>query len=273
MKEGASMRELRKLAWAAIIAAAASAPAAAQQGTITSGGGATTGNLGGAGGLTGGGAGQLGGTSGGLGGNSGGSTSGSTGSPLQGTQLQSMTAPPKLMAPTGTASSSLAKSNAFAGYYANPYFQGQITAQTNATPGGFGTPLYGAATGGTGSINRGTGGGIGGARPGQSGNQQSGILIPISVQMSYSAQMRFPTAPVAVSRIQTDLRVVIDGTSEIANPKGVQVVTDDFNNVTLRGTVKDDDEARLVEGLVRLTPGVGFIKNELTATASAGPRK
>ena len=69
--------------------------------------------------------------------------------------------------------------------------------------------------------------------------------------------------------MQTDLRVMIDGISGIANPKGVQIITDAENNVTLRGTVKDNDEARFVEGLVRTTPGVRAITNELTATSAA----
>lgn len=268
------MRELRKWAWAALIATAAAAPGAAQQGTITSGGGATTGNLGGVGGLTGGGAGQLGGGGGGQGGGGAGgglgTSSGGMGTALQGTQLQTMQAAPKLSAPTGTASSSLQKSNFLAGYYANPYFQGTISSGTSATPGGFGMVLMPVTAGSGAAGGRGGIGGAGG-RGGQSSSNQSGILIPLPVQINYSAQMRFPTPPVAAGRMQTELRLVIDGTSQIANPKGVQIVTDDANNVTLRGTVKDDDEARLVEGLVRLTPGVGAIKNELTATASAGP--
>ena len=81
--------------------------------------------------------------------------------------------------------------------------------------------------------------------------------------------MMFPTPPVAATRMQTDLRVMIDGISGIANPKGVQIITDAENNVTLRGTVKDNDEARFVEGLVRTTPGVRAITNELTATSAA----
>ena len=38
----------------------------------------------------------------------------------------------------------------------------------------------------------------------------------------------------------------------------------DGSAVVLRGAVRDGDEARLVEGLVRLTPGVGRVANELS---------
>ncbi len=75
--------------------------------------------------------------------------------------------------------------------------------------------------------------------------------------------MRFPTPPVTAIKLQTDLRGIIDA-GGLSNSKSVQVLADGNNNVTLRGTVKDDEEARLVEGLVRLTPGVGGITNELT---------
>ena len=79
----------------------------------------------------------------------------------------------------------------------------------------------------------------------------------------------------STGNVESDLRLMIDGMSGIANPKGVQIITDADNNVTLRGSVKDSDEARFVEGLVRITPGVREITNELTATSAAprcGPR-
>jgi hypothetical protein len=266
------MRELRKLAWTAVFAAVAAAPAAAQQGSVISGGGGQSfGSLSGAGGLTGGGAGQLGGGGGGGGGGgTGGSSSGGLGgSALQSSALQTLTAPPKLSPPTGSASSSLNKTNFLAGYYANPYYQGTISAGTNGTPGGFGIA---SGTTGTGSVNRG-GLGAGAGGRGQSSSNQSGILIALPVQINYSAKMMFATPPVAAGKLQSEIRGLINNTSEIANPKNVQIITDADNNVTIRGTVKDGDEARLIEGLVRLTPGVGGITNELTATSSASPGK
>ena len=269
------MRELRKWAWAAVVAAAAATPAVAQQGTIVSGpGGFTTGSLTGNTTTT--------GVPGQLGGNTtGGGGGGNTGTALQGTVLQQMQAAPQISAPTGSARSSLDASNRFAGYYANPYFQGN-TIQTNAAPGGFGIAVTTGGTsaaglGGTGAggarggLNTGLGTGVGGRGVGgiggigglNSATNQSGILIPVQVQMAYTAQMRFPTPPVPATKIVTDIRSVIDNTPAIANSKAVQIITDADNNVTLRGTVKSDDEAQLIEGLVRLTPGVGAITNEL----------
>jgi osmotically-inducible protein OsmY len=48
----------------------------------------------------------------------------------------------------------------------------------------------------------------------------------------------------------------------------------DGSTVVLRGSVRDDHERRLAEALVRLTPGVRAVRNELTApggSPSAGP--
>jgi osmotically-inducible protein OsmY len=56
---------------------------------------------------------------------------------------------------------------------------------------------------------------------------------------------------------------VLDNSSQIVSGKNVQILSDINNNVTLRGSVKNEDEARLIEGVVRLTPGVGQIRNEL----------
>ncbi|MBX9579943.1 MAG: BON domain-containing protein [Gemmataceae bacterium] len=87
-----------------------------------------------------------------------------------------------------------------------------------------------------------------------------------SAAIAYPAQVRFAAPPVTPTAVQADLRGVIDRTptSMLANPAGVQVQVADGNTVVLRGAVRDEDEARLVEGLVRLTPGVRGIKNELS---------
>jgi len=267
------MRGLKTWAWVVVLASLSASPAAAQQGGIMSGGQPSgIGLSGGAGalsssGLAGGlntsgiGSGAGVGASSGLGGSSLGSSSASS---------SAITAP-TIAAPTGSASSSLDKSNFLSGYYANPYYQGIASSTNSGTPGGFGNPLYGTSSGsaGRGGINTGGltnragTGGLGGLGSNQNSNV-SGIVIPIPVQINYAATMRFPTPPVAATRLQTEIRVAIDNTSLIANPKTVQIITDANNNVILRGTVKDDDEARLIEGMVRLTPGVHAIQNELT---------
>ncbi len=248
------MRGLKSWAWAAVIAALA-APASAQPtgttgttrpttGGLTSGGAAPTGiGIG-----IGGGAGSTGFGTGGASGGQGGAT------------LPQIEVAPQITAPVGTTSSS--RDPVMGKFYGNPYFQGKDHTARNVLPGGFGTALY-PATGGTGTTGARAGatGALGG-RGGQAANTQSGILIPLPVQIHYTAQMRFPTPAIPATKLQADLRVVID-TGGLTNSKTVQVIANG-TNIVLRGTVKDDEEARLAEGLVRLTPGVGNITNELT---------
>lgn len=157
-----------------------------------------------------------------------------------------------------TSTSNLQKSNVFASFYANPYSMG-VSSTSGA--GGFGKPLFTATST---SSNTGRTGTTGTGRTGlNSSSTQSGILIPLRVQMNYAAELRFPTSAVAPPRLQADLRSAIDA-GGLASPGSVQVIADANNNVVLRGTVKDDEEKRLVEGLVRLTPGVGNITNDLS---------
>jgi hypothetical protein len=266
MKEGAVMFHLRKWVWVAALAATAGAtvPSAAQTGGVTSGGATATGgsvgvNGGGGGGLGGGGGGggglgSIGSTSTGLGGGSGGN--GSSGA---------YSIPTLSIPGLTTSSSSLQKSNVFSSYYANP-----MAFSTSTSPStSFGSALYGTSS--TGSRTTAGRGGLGSGSQSSTANQ-SGIVIPIQSQMNYSAVMRFDAPPAAVSAVQTQIRGAIDATSELSNPRGVEVAIDGNNNVTLRGTVKNREEVRLVEGLVRLTPGVRAIKNELQpAQLSAGP--
>lgn len=267
------MSGLNKWAWAAMIAAVTAAPAAAQQGGITSGGQPSGLGMGsGSGALT------SSGLSAGLNNGSSGNSSGVGAGGLRGSSRNGGTgtngnAPQTvgdngISAPTGQASTSLDASNRFGGYYANPYYQG--LGQGTNTPGGFGAPLFNTAAGGTGSRGRGTTfgtTGLGGARGGlggQNANNQSGIVVPLPAQINYVAVMRFPTPPVAPTKIHTEIRGVLDNSSLVSNGKAVQIITDVNNNITLRGNVKDEDEARLIEGIVRLTPGVANIANELS---------
>ena len=48
----------------------------------------------------------------------------------------------------------------------------------------------------------------------------------------------------------------------LTNSRGIELVADG-QVVVLRGNVQTGDEARLVEGMIRLTPGVRDVRNEL----------
>ena len=199
----------------------------------------------------------------------------------------------------GTIPTALNQSNILGGYYANPYFQGRPSSTTIA-PGGFGAALYGTAGGGTGGaggfpsatgntinarsgttsgMGAATGGGTfgttgaggrtqqGGGQQGGFGqqgnaNNQSGIVIPLPRQISYTATLSFKAPVATVPQMATDLRATLDRSTMLGNPRGVSLAMDG-GVVVLSGNVATDDEVRLVEGMVRLTPGVRDVRNEL----------
>jgi osmotically-inducible protein OsmY len=72
----------------------------------------------------------------------------------------------------------------------------------------------------------------------------------------------FPTPAVDSDRLLSDIRSTIQRSDALPSRDKIEVRLDG-RNVILRGTVGDDDERRLVEALVRLTPGVDRIVNEL----------
>jgi hypothetical protein len=264
------MRHLNRLAFAMTVLGVTAATGVAQQvplptGTTTTPNGiqstTTTGN-------------QTGGQTGQM---------GQTGPSTNAFQLQQFEAPPQITAPTGTGGS-LDASNFLSGYYASPYYSGTITnANSGTLPGGFGTPLYGTGTGGGGLGGAGgrTGGrtatGLGGqaGRLGGLGGQrglntanQSGTVIPMQVNIAYRAVPNFDITPMPAAQVQADVSgMLARSVSQIPTAANVQVVTDG-NTVTLRGTVASADDARLIEGMTRLTPGVRAVRNELTFPAS-----
>ena len=48
----------------------------------------------------------------------------------------------------------------------------------------------------------------------------------------------------------------------VKNPGGIAIEVEG-GTVVLKGQVSDDDQRRLVEGMMRLTPGVRDVRNEL----------
>jgi hypothetical protein len=142
--------------------------------------------------------------------------------------------------------------------FANPYHQGLLvnTRSTTANPGGFGVVLGGAKGGTTAARTGGAGGGTFATDPG-------GQIVQLPRQIAYTAQLKFTPPTVPAPRLQADLRGLIDRAG-LTVPVGSVQVQVDGNAVLLRGAVRDSDEARLVEGLVRLTPGVSRITNELS---------
>jgi osmotically-inducible protein OsmY len=73
-----------------------------------------------------------------------------------------------------------------------------------------------------------------------------------------------PAAPTAtaLTQVRSELRDTIARSSRLTSRDNIQLGMDG-GTVVLRGTVVDDHERRLAESLVRLSPGVRDVRNEL----------
>ncbi len=93
-------------------------------------------------------------------------------------------------------------------------------------------------------------------------NFTGGEVIPLQRAISYTATLRFASPAIVPAQMQADLQTVIGRSSMIANP-GAIAISMEGPVVVLRGNVKDEDEARTAEGMIRLSPGVKQVRNEL----------
>ena len=84
----------------------------------------------------------------------------------------------------------------------------------------------------------------------------------------YVATVKFPVSRPTSPQMQTQLQDIIARSSTLKDPSSVRVSVDDGGVVILRGEVSDDDERRLAENLLRLTPGVRQLRNEIQVKAT-----
>jgi hypothetical protein len=162
----------------------------------------------------------------------------------------------------GSGGVTISPTNFLAATYANPMYFGRPGATGAFTQGaaGFGQPSYGTVsttvvqTTGRGANTGRTGSATVGGFTGMTGGTGSPI--------TYATLVRFSAPPIVDSRLRADLQGMLSRTTAIRQPSTVtiEVVGD---TVILRGRVADDDEKRLVEGMVRLEPGVHEVRNEL----------
>jgi hypothetical protein len=78
--------------------------------------------------------------------------------------------------------------------------------------------------------------------------------------------------PPTASAVQTNLQDIIARSTRLPS-RGRITVSVEGGAVILRGQVRDERERRLAESLVRLTPGVHNVKNELVPAAPGPPRR
>jgi hypothetical protein len=156
---------------------------------------------------------------------------------------------------------------------------------TQALP--FGTPTYGTAslmtttTGTTGTL--GSTGSLGGSNPfggstlGGSNPFGSNTLgtanqatrpftgassIGVRRAPAYTTTLAFDYTPRTATSVRTDLDRVLSSTSRLPSRDSIRFEMDG-STVVLRGQVRNERERRLAEALVRLTPGVREVRNEL----------
>jgi hypothetical protein len=162
-----------------------------------------------------------------------------------------------------TSRSSNTNYNAFSGYFANPMAVGW-PGSTGSQVGTFGTPLVGTlstSTTGTATFSRG-----GTATFTQT---TTGIYSMIGQRRSptYVATLGFPFRQPTPSQIEPELQSIIARAQSLPSRGTIRVSTDG-QAVVLRGTVSDDHERRLAESILRLTPGVREVRNDLTVRSS-----
>jgi hypothetical protein len=176
----------------------------------------------------------------------------------------------------GSGGFTISQTNPFAGTYSNPLYYGRPGGTTTSMGAGgtqlrgagFGQPSYGTVTttsvtttgagglaGRTGTAtvgNRGMTGGIGGGIGGANSTPQ----------VSYMATVGFAGPPMITPVVRADLQGLLNRSSALSRP-GTLRVEAAGDVIVLRGRVANEDEKRLVEGMVRLEPGVHEVRNEL----------
>jgi osmotically-inducible protein OsmY len=168
---------------------------------------------------------------------------------------------------SSTTSTGISNMDLFYSHYANPMYSGRVSSTGQTTTGqvgGFGAPLYTLTTtsaqpGITGTLSA-TGQGLGGL----GGLAPSGRRGP-----AYTCVLVFPYDPPTPSRLQTELQQVIARSSGLTAKDTIKVKLDG-QVLVLEGTVPNDRERRLAEGLLRLTPGVRQIRNNLFVGTKSG---
>jgi hypothetical protein len=83
---------------------------------------------------------------------------------------------------------------------------------------------------------------------------------------AYSTTLGYTLRPAAPLRLRADLQQVLSQSTRLTAPGNIQIVMDG-PTIVLRGRVTDERERRLAENVLRLSPGVRDIRNELEVSA------
>jgi hypothetical protein len=181
---------------------------------------------------------------------------------------------------TGTVASTVggttipSSSNPLRNYYNNLYQPGSLPPGSTTTlgsfsassQGGFGQPLYGSptatATVGIGALQGTQGGGAG----------FSSVGLPKAPPYVTTLSDDFARPQRSPERLRTDLQSLLQRSSALRGSGDIQLVVND-SRVILRGRVRTPRDRRLAEALIRMTPGVQDVQNNLQVTSPAQPRR
>jgi hypothetical protein len=151
----------------------------------------------------------------------------------------------------------------------------------------FGTPLYSSLYTGTGTGTTGATGSVGTGR--LSGGATTGLgggvggitagFTPMNTNAntyrrpaSYTTSIAFKYRPTPQAEVHSNLRQMLARSSDLAGNDSLEVLLDGQTFV-LRGTVAEYQQSRLAENLLRMSPGVRNVRNEIQVQETAPPPK
>jgi hypothetical protein len=164
-----------------------------------------------------------------------------------------------VLSPTATGA---ATSNAVGAYYLNPLSAGKPGGSGKMT--GMWTPLYTATTtttttGITGTLN---------TTSGLNMNAAGSILNRRGP--AYTVAVTFPYEPPSASQLSTEAQNILARSSALTTRDSIKVRADG-QALVLEGQVRSEQEKRLAENMLRLTPGVRSVQNNLQIVQAAPP--
>jgi hypothetical protein len=155
----------------------------------------------------------------------------------------------------------------------NPFGPNYINLMTLGLPSGaskprFGSPLYTITTSTTQVANRGGTATISGTTI---QSYPGATSIGVRRTPAYSTAIGFDYEPPSPDSIQAKAQEVISRASKQLKSHDSILVSLDGETVVLRGSASNANERRLAEALVRLTPGIHDVRNELEVPELAPP--
>ena len=160
-----------------------------------------------------------------------------------------------------------AAANPFGGTYYDPLSRGLVggstTGGTGSTKGSFGKPLY--ATNSTGNATTSTN------SSSNQNNNASFNTLNVRRTPAYTTTLASDIpfrVPMPVGKLQAQLHESIQNSSVLKDRGDIKVEVQD-QVVVLSGQVANERQRKLVEGMIRLSPGVREVRNELVAREKA----